>query len=407
MSEYKGGDVAEMQVDWILEESARRTNGLTDLGDDGDVYLEGLGRALDSLRTEAQLNQLGHLIGRERMLGHTVNRLGYVDDRKNDPAIAQQTIEKPVFIIGMPRTGTTILHDILAQDPASRAPMTWEVMFPSPPPRAETFRTDPRIAMAAATFPDREKELPEFKAVHPMGAELSQECVVMMGEAMITPLFHNQFRMPTYEDWVDTEAPFRTVYDFHKRQLQHLQAHNAGDRWVLKTGAHLWGLDQLLETYPDARIVFTHRDPVKSMTSYASLTTMVRGVTSDDPDPFEIASDWIPRLHRVLMNGITVRQAKDYPDAIFYDVLFTDFVKDQFSVVEAIYDAFDLPLTDEGAAAMKAFIDDNPPGKHGVHSYRPEDYGIDRAATRELFADYIDHFGLPPEEKANVDTMPG
>ncbi len=401
------GNDDELQVDAILEEASNRTGGLTDLGDDAAIYVEGLGRTLDSLRTEARLNDLGHLIARERMLGHTVNRLGYVDDRKTDPAIAGQEIVKPVFIIGMPRTGTTILHDILASDPANRAPLTWEVMFASPPPRAETFTTDPRIAMAAATFPDREKEIPEFKAIHPMGAELSQECVVMMGEAMITPLFHNQFRVPSYQDWVDDDADFSSVYAFHQRQLQHMQAHNARDRWVLKTGAHLWGLDKLLETYPDARIVFTHRDPVKSMTSYASLTTLVRGVGSDSVDPHEIAADWTPRLHRVLMNGINVRQAKEYPDALFYDVLFTDFVRDQFSVVESIYDAFDLPMSDEGAAAMKAFIDDNPPGKHGVHSYRPEDYGIDRDATRELFAEYIDHFGLPPEEKPGVDTMPG
>ena len=193
-----------------------------------------------------------------------------------------------------------------------------------------------------------------------MGAELSQECVVMMGEAMITPLFHNQFRVPSYQDWVDDEADFPTVYAFHQRQLQHLQAHNARDRWVLKTGAHLWGLDKLLETYPDARIVFTHRDPVKSMTSYASLTTMVRGVGSDSVDPAEVAADWTPRLHRVLMNGIHVRQAKEYPDALFYDVLFTDFVRDQFSVVESIYDAFDLPMSDEGAR-----------GHEGVHRRQP------------------------------------
>ena len=151
------GNDDELQVDAVLEEASNRTGGLTDLGDDSDVYVEGLGRTLDSLRTEAQLNDLGHFIARERMLGHTVNRLGYVDDRKTDPAIAGQKIVKPVFIIGMPRTGTTILHDILAQDPANRAPLTWEVMFASPPPRAETFTTDPRIAMAAATFPDRER----------------------------------------------------------------------------------------------------------------------------------------------------------------------------------------------------------------------------------------------------------
>ncbi|HQV56884.1 MAG TPA: sulfotransferase [Ilumatobacteraceae bacterium] len=391
----------------VQNEASRRTGGLTELGEDADTYLEGLERAVRSLRDEAALNDLGRLIASERMIGHTVNRLGYVHDRATDASIATQQIVKPVFIIGMPRTGTTILHDILACDPANRAPITWEVMFPSPPPRAETFTTDPRIAVAAATFPDREREIPEFKAIHPMGAELSQECVVMMGESMITPLFHNQFRVPSYQDWVDQQADFSAVYRFHKRQLQHLQAHHARDRWVLKTGAHLWGLDRLLEAYPDARIVFTHRDPVKSMTSYASLTTLVRGVGSASVDPHEIAADWTPRLRNVLINGIRIRQAKDYPQAMFYDVLFTDFVRDQFAVVEQIYDAFGLPMSVDGAAAMHAFIADNPPGKHGVHVYRPEDYGIDRAQTREDFAEYIEHFGLPPEEKPGVDTMPG
>ena len=122
-----------------------------------------------------------------------------------------------------------------------------------------------------------------------MGAELSQECVTMMGEAMCTPLFHNQFRVPTYEDWVDNDADWSHVYDFHYKQLQHLQWHNQRDRWVLKTGAHMWGLEHLLRTYPDARIVFTHRDPVKSVTSYASLTTLVREMGSDEVDPFEVA----------------------------------------------------------------------------------------------------------------------
>ncbi len=398
-------DHDDLRTDAILEEASARAGGLTDLGD--GPFVEPLALVLDSLRTEADLNDLGHVIARERMVLHTVNRLHYVDDRTHDPAIAAQEIVRPVFIIGMPRTGTTILHDILAQDPANRAPLTWEVMFPSPPPRAETCTTDPRIEVCAATFPPQEEQIPEFKAIHPMGAELSQECVVMMGESMCTPLFHNQFRVPTYQDWVDTEADWSPVYAFHRRQLQHLQAHHARDRWVLKTGAHLWGLEHLLETYPDARIVFTHRDPVTSMTSYASLTTLVRGVGSDSVDPHEVAADWTPRLHRVLMNGIRVRQAREYPDAVFYDVLFTDFVQDQFAVVEAIYDAFGLPMSDEGARAMRAFIDDNPPGKHGVHRYQSDDYGLVPDRVRADFAEYIEHFGLPAEERPGVDTLPG
>ena len=387
--------MTELTVEAILAESSRRADGLTNLDDDNGFFLEGLGRFMDSLHTDAQLNPTGEFIASERALLHTVNRLRYVADRATFPEIAAQRIERPVFIIGMPRTGTTILHDILAKDPANRAPLTWECMFPSPPPRAETFTADPRIAMCAATMPPIEEQ--QLKAIHPLGAELTQECVTLMGESMCTPLFHNQFDVSTYQSWTDREADWSNVYDFHLRQLQHLQAFNMQDRWVLKTGAHLWGLEHLLATYPDARIVFTHRDPVKSMTSYASLTTIVRSVGSDHVDPRAVAADWIPRLRDVLVHGVTVRQARAYPDAVFYDMMFRDFITDQFAVITQIYDALGLTMTDEAARAMQAFIDANPPGVHGTHDYTPEQYGIDPASVRAEFREYIDHFDLPPE----------
>lgn len=376
----------------LLEEAARRTDGLADLGE--GPFVDPLERFLDSLREEAGLNEIGLLIAQERILGHTVNRLNYVADRKRYPEITDQKIVRPIFIIGMPRTGTTVLHDILAQDTSNRAPMTWEVMFPSPPPETALFQTDPRIEACAATFPDIDALIPGFKAMHPMGALLTQECVTLMGETMCTPLFHCQFRVPSYQDWVDEEADWGDVYRFHQRQLQHLQSRHSGDRWVLKTGAHLWGLEHLLATYPDARIVFTHRDPVESMTSYASLTSLVRSMGSDHVDRAEVARDWTARLRRAVDHGLQVRESGDYPEAIFVDVHFGDFVKDQFAVVEQIYQAFGLPIPAEAASRMRAFIDNNPKGKHGAHDYRPEDFGVDPTRVRQEFASYIDRFGL-------------
>jgi hypothetical protein len=383
------------QVDALFAEAQHRTGGLDDLG--AGPYLEGLGRFVDSLNGEARLNAVGRYMAEQRMLLHTVNRLQYVEDRKRHPAIADVAIEKPVFIVGLPRTGTTILHDILAQDPANRAPLTWELMFPSPPPTTEDAATDPRIAACQAQIPtgDRQSEL--FTAMHPTGALLSQECVVMMGEAMCTPLFHNQFRVPGYEDWVDDEADFAPVYDFHRKQLQHLWWRKPGDRWVLKTGAHLWGLEPLLATYPDARIVFTHRDPVKSMTSYASLTTLVRTRGSDDVDPVEVAADWTPRLRAKVVGALEFRKAHDHPDAVFYDMFFEDFVADQFEEISKIYEALDLPMSDQGASAMRTYIAEHPKGVDGIHRYEPEEYGIDPAAVRREFAPYIEHFDLRPE----------
>ena len=209
-------------ADDLLAEASGRAGGLTDTGDDLTVPLTYFA---DSLAAEGRLTEFGELVARERILLHLVNRLNYVEDRKKYAEIAEQRVERPVFIIGFPRTGTTILHDILAKDPASRAPLTWETMFPSPPPEAATFTTDPRIALAASLMPTPENETESdriFRAMHPTGAELTQECVVMMGETMVTPLFHNQFRVPTYMDWVDHEADFGPVYDFHLHQLQHL-----------------------------------------------------------------------------------------------------------------------------------------------------------------------------------------
>jgi hypothetical protein len=389
------GSKLQFSADSLMAEARLRSGGLEDLGP--GPFTEPLQLFVSSLESDARLNPVGQYIARERALAHIVNRLQYVNDRKLYPAIAQQKIVKPVFIIGLVRTGTTILHDVLAQDPANRAPLTWEVTFPSPPPATATFKTDPRIARCEAGFPPLDERREKFKAMHPMGAQLSQECVVMMGDTMCTPLFHNQFRVTRYQDWVDREADWAHVYDFHQQQLQHLQSSHAGERWVLKTGAHMWGLEHLLAAYPDARIVFTHRDPVKSLTSYASLTALVRSMGSDDVDPAEVADDWNPRLRRALEHAIAVRTARKYPQAVFYDMRFSEFIRDQFAVVRQIYEAFDLPMSAEAEARMKWFIADNPQGKHGIHRYSPEEYGIRPEVVRRDFRPYIERFDLPPE----------
>ena len=159
----------------------------------------------------------------------------------------------------------------------------------------------------------------------------------------------------------------------------------------------MWGLEHLLTTYPDARIVFTHRDPVKSVTSFASLTSLVRSAGSDEVDRFEVAQDWTARLKRVIDHVMVVRNSASYPHATFYDMHFSDFAADQFAVVSDIYAALDLPMTDDAAARMQAFIADNPKGKHGLHQYTPEEYGIDPEVVRRDFRPYIEQYNLAPE----------
>jgi hypothetical protein len=379
-----------------LLRTARRGAGLTDLGD--EPCLEPLRLLLESLEREASLTWLGRSIARREIVRLLENRLRLVEDRRRNPEIAQVEIRRPLFVVGLPRTGSTILHDLLAQDPANRVPLTWECMWPSPPPRRDSFETDPRIAECDAQFPGVDRLIPGFKAMHPMGARLGQECVVLTQHSFASPIFHNEYRVPSYEDWVDA-CDWRPVYEFHRRQLQHLQWRCAGERWVLKSGMHMWGLEHLFDAYPDALVVQTHRDPVKVATSFASLATLVRSMSSDAVDAREVAADWIPRLARALEHAMDVRKRMGEPPERFYDLQFRDFVRDPIGAVEKVYGHFGLTLTGQAADRMRAFVAANPQGKHGVHRYRPSEYGLDPARERERFRRYTERYGIEAESE--------
>ena len=377
-----------------LVAAATRSTGLSDLGD--EPCLEPLRILLGSLEREARLTWLGRSIARREIVRLLENRLRLVEDRKRNPEIAKVEIRRPLFVVGLPRTGSTIFHDLLAQDPANRVPLTWECMWPSPPPRRESFETDPRIAECDAQFPGVDRLIPGFKAMHPMGAHLGQECVVLTQHSFASPIFHNEYRVPSYEDWVDA-CDWRPVYEFHRRQLQHLQWRCPGERWVLKSGMHMWGLEQLFEAYPDALVVQTHRDPVKVATSFASLATLVRSMGSEAVDAREVAADWIPRLARALEHAMDVRKRLGEPRERFFDLQFREFVSDPIGAVEKVYGHFGLPLSGQAVDRMRAFVAANPQGKHGVHRYRPAEYGLDPDRERERFRRYTERFGIEAE----------
>ena len=186
------------------------------------------------------------------------------------------TVEHPIFIVGQPRTGTTILYDLLAQDPALRAPLTWEVDRPVPPPETATYASDPRIAEVQATLDLVETVMPGFTSFHPMGALLGQECVRITGADFRSMIFPTQYRVPTYDRWLLHDADLAPAYRWHRRFLQHLQSRHPADQWLLKSPAHLWHLDALAAEYPDAVIVQTHRDPLKVIASGCALTAHLR-----------------------------------------------------------------------------------------------------------------------------------
>ncbi len=256
-----------------LVSTACETTGLDDFG--GDEWREGLDRLVDALESEADLNELGPLVATSQITAALSTRLRIIDWHTSHPELADQPVAAPVVILGQPRTGTTILFDLLAQDPAFRAPLTWEVSDPLPPPCTATYDTDPRIGVSDAASGMTESIIPGFAAIHPSGARRAQECVAITVGDFRSLQWSTVFRVPSYTRWLLDEADLTSTYRYHRQFLQVLQSEHPGERWLLKTPGHQWHLDALFAAYPDATIIHTHRDPLKVLASVSSLMSVL------------------------------------------------------------------------------------------------------------------------------------
>jgi sulfotransferase family protein len=388
-----GLSLARLDEATLLAEASRRTH-LEDFGD--ARFRDPLRRLLHAFESEAALTLMGRIIARNDLLRLLENRLRMTAVLTGHPAIEERAIRAPIFIVGLPRTGTSILHELMAQDPANRVPMTWEVMHPWPPPDVATFATDPRIAAVEKHFAGIDRVLPDFKRIHPMGALLPQECVALTAHDFATMLFHTTTHVPSYQVWLET-ADLGWVYASHRRQLQYLQWKVPAHRWVLKSPGHLWALDALLRIYPDARIVQTHRDPLQVVASLTSLVTVLRSLASNAIEPLEIARDWTARLARGLESTMRVRAERALPPSQVFDMHFGEFMVDQIGTVRRIYTHFGMSLSDDAQARMRRFLAENPPDKHGRHGYTLAASGLDVDTERRRYARYQQHFGIASE----------
>ena len=310
--------------------------------------------------------------------------------------IDAEEIRAPIFVLGLPRTGTTILFSLLAQDPANRVPMTWEAMWPWPPPERATYDRDPRIARAEQSFARIDRMLPEFKKMHPMGARLPQECAVLLSHEFTTIMHHTMHDVPSYQRWLDA-IDRRPGYASHRRQLQYLQWHCPAERWVLKSPEHLWTLDALLAVYPDARFVQMHRDPLKVIASLVSLVSYLRSLASDRIDPPAIAADWTVRLAAGLDHALRVREEAGLGPERVFDLHLGEFVGQEIAAVRRLYDHFGMALCERAEARMQAFLAANPKDKHGEHEYRLVETGLEEGTERARYARYVRHFDVPSE----------
>ncbi len=380
----------------LLIEQACEAAGSDDFGEPGrHTWRDGLARLTDGLSNEARLSEVGTEIAVLDLMRPLVNRLQIVAWRAQHPQLASAPVQRPIFIVGQPRTGTTILFDLLAQDPALRPPLTWEVDAPCPPPRSETYDTDPRIAETQAGIEMSEQIVPGLLAFHPMGALVGQECVRIWAAQFTSMIFSVQYRLPEYYRWLLYEADHAPSYRYHRMFLQHLQS-EVGGQWLLKSPAHLWQLDTLVAEYPDALIVQTHRDPLNVISSISALTHHLRRLASDESDVSECARQSCEEIIVGLERSMAVRDAGTLAPGQIVDVQFADFVRDPFATIRGLYAAMGRELTPVAEHRMRAFLAEHP-GDGGGGRYSWGDTGLDAGDVRERVRDYQDRFGVPTE----------
>src|SRR5499427_8579240 len=383
-----GADPPSLELEDLLR-SAERRAGATELG--AWPIEEPLERLLDSYRREAELTTLGRITVRELLVSVLENLLRLEAQRAANPEVERRHVGDPVFIIGLPRTGTTHLHGLLSQDPDNRAPLTWEVMYPAA--RGTTpAEVDAVRARTQGRLDWANRLAPEFMRIHPIAPDLPQECIAIHAQAFMGIQFHTTHNVPSFQDWFE-RSPQDLAYDFHRRLLQHLQAARPGDRWVLKAPGHLFSLGALLRRYPNARIVQTHRDPLRVMASMASHATVLRRAFSDNADPREIAADWTDRWARALDDFLAVRERANPKQ--FLDVAYESIEREPLETIERVYDFLGWPITETDRSAIERFLAANPKDKHGVHRYTLEQYGLDPAALARRFHRYCERFEIP------------
>ena len=396
------GDPARMvslDADEMLD-LARTSTGLDDLGaDDWPGWDETYRRLLASIDGESELHLVGRVMTRGEVLRMLQTRLRLQATWNATPAIRAEPIEAPLFVVGPPRTGTTILLELLALDPALRAPLAWEALHPLP------------VASDPAVDRERRRELseceqefwsdvhPEFMTMHELASDLPCECVHFLAYDFSGPHWSMLYDTPSFTGWQleRVEPELERVYRFHRRMLQTFQHGSAPRTWLLKSPGHLQTLAQVFAEYPDARVIHTHRDPRRFIASLASLLAVLRFTRSDRVNGAQIGPLMELTYQMFLEQVIDQREQGVVPNDRIVDSHFLDLMADPVATLRRLYDELGLAWPAGHERTVRDYLAAKPKGKHGAHRYDYADVGLDEASVRATFARYVAHYGITEE----------
>jgi hypothetical protein len=371
----------------VPEQLLQRACEIADLDDFGDVpFLDALDALVDSYNADVHLDAPVGETFVAMVTGLLVKRLRLVDDRTRYPEIAQESVAAPVFIVGQPRSGSTHLHALLSCVDGLRAPRQWELALPSPPPERATYDTDPRIAINQAAI----DQMPaEMLVRHPMSATRPEQCNGLFDWSFINQAWMASYDLRSYKDWF-YDADYAPMYSAHRRALQQLQWKNPG-RWVLKYPKHLLTLDALLTEYPDAVLIWTHRDPAKVIPSAISLTSFMRQSNDPDLDLVRFGREWVVIEELALQRGLATRD-RDENESRHVDVDYQELMRDPIESVSAVCKSIGVEFAGTSRRAVQQWVDAHPRDAHGSHRYTPEEFGLETSRLRARFSFYTRRF---------------
>jgi hypothetical protein len=374
-----------------LIEAARQATGLERF--DSESFREGLGVLLADAN-RVHYPEMGVQRFRGAIIGSLATRLKTTAYLEQRPELLERPIERPVFVFGIPRTGTTLLSNLLAADPARRSPLTWEIDDPVPPPTTATLYNDPR-ALARL---DQERKLlaarPEMGKYYRFSAIYPNECMFFIHSDFKALMWEGRGKLPNYRDWLFHDADLTSTYQYHKRFLQLLQA-DAPGVWSLKQPSHGLWIDTLLKVYPDARLVWAHRDPIAATGSFCSLMRMGHSAFGLQPDIAWLAENypWQAVEHANRIMSARERLGSDR----MVDVHYADLMRDPLQTMRALYRSLGDDFSAAAENAMRAWLADNPQGKFGKHEYALEQFGLTAERVRSMFEPYLSRYEVEAE----------